>query len=179
MAGIETTPRIYVADLAAPVGGELHGAWIDATQDADDIREQIAAMLHPGNEEWAIHDYDNFLGLNLDEYEPIERVAMLAQLVDEHGEAFTIWYANDPYSLKEMDADELASDFGEAYQGVYADLADYAEEVYSSLYNLDKELPEPFRNYIDWEALGRDLDLGGDVWTGESSGGRIYVYRSV
>lgn len=39
------TPRIYVACLASYNNGVLHGAWIDATQDAEAIEEDIAAML--------------------------------------------------------------------------------------------------------------------------------------
>lgn len=40
-----TTPRIYVACLASYNNGDLHGAWIDAAQEADTIREEIANML--------------------------------------------------------------------------------------------------------------------------------------
>lgn len=38
-------PRIYVACLASYNNGCLHGAWIDADQDADAIRTEIRAML--------------------------------------------------------------------------------------------------------------------------------------
>ena len=38
-------PRIYVASLSDYNNGILHGAWIDAAQDADNIRAEIAAML--------------------------------------------------------------------------------------------------------------------------------------
>ncbi|WP_024353472.1 antirestriction protein ArdA [Brevundimonas naejangsanensis] len=41
----DSSPRIYVACLAAYNNGFLHGAWIDADQDADQIRVEIAAML--------------------------------------------------------------------------------------------------------------------------------------
>lgn len=37
--------RIYVACLASYNAGRLHGAWIDATQDADDIRREIAEKV--------------------------------------------------------------------------------------------------------------------------------------
>jgi antirestriction protein len=40
-----TTPRIYVACLAAYNNGELHGEWIDADQSADAIRKEINKML--------------------------------------------------------------------------------------------------------------------------------------
>lgn len=54
------TPRVYIACLAAYNSGKLHGRWIDADQDADDIRREVAEMLkaspEPNAEEWAIHD---------------------------------------------------------------------------------------------------------------------------
>ncbi|MCT8003625.1 antirestriction protein ArdA [Sphingomonas sanguinis] len=58
----DSTPRIYVACLAAYNNGYLHGTWIDADQDADQIRDEIAAMLARSPvedaEEYAIHDYE-------------------------------------------------------------------------------------------------------------------------
>lgn len=35
---------IYVADLAAYNNGKLHGVWINATDDLDDIQEQVNRM---------------------------------------------------------------------------------------------------------------------------------------
>lgn len=37
--------RIYVADLAAYNSGKLHGVWIDATIELDEIQGCIQAML--------------------------------------------------------------------------------------------------------------------------------------
>lgn len=37
--------KIYVADLAAYNNGILHGVWIDATQEIDDIQQQINELL--------------------------------------------------------------------------------------------------------------------------------------
>ena len=37
--------QIYVADLAAYNAGHLHGVFIDATEELDDIQDQINAML--------------------------------------------------------------------------------------------------------------------------------------
>lgn len=88
----QTTPRIYLASLADYNAGRLHGRWIEANQPAECIREQIAAMLRESNEpiaeEWAIHDYENFAGLRLSEFEDIERVSEVARLIDEHGPVF-------------------------------------------------------------------------------------------
>ena len=75
----DNNPRIYVACLAAYNNGYLHGAWIDADQDADEIRDEIAAMLArspiKGAEDYAIHDYEGFEGVIIKEYAGIESVA--------------------------------------------------------------------------------------------------------
>jgi antirestriction protein len=40
-----TAPRFYAACLASYNNGELHGVWIDASADTDDMAAPIAAML--------------------------------------------------------------------------------------------------------------------------------------
>lgn len=42
---MEDSPHIYVASLSDYNGGIMYGAWIDATQDVETIREEVAAML--------------------------------------------------------------------------------------------------------------------------------------
>jgi antirestriction protein len=58
-------PRIYVACLSAYNNGYLHGWWIDADQEPDallsDIEEMLADSPMDDAEEWAIHDYENFV----------------------------------------------------------------------------------------------------------------------
>ena len=85
----DSTPRIYVACLAAYNNGYLHGTWIDADQDADQIRDEIAAMLARSPvedaEEYAIHDYEGFEGVSISEYAGIDSVARMAAFIAEHG----------------------------------------------------------------------------------------------
>ena len=80
-------PRIYAACLASYNAGRLHGKWIDANQDADEIHEEIQKMLAaspiPNAEEWAIHDHEGFHGLTIHEYEDIEKVAELDEAIVE------------------------------------------------------------------------------------------------
>ena len=83
-------PRLYVACLAAYNSGALHGRWIDAHQDADQIKHEIKEMLAassiPYAEEYAIHDYEGFGKASLEEYTSIERVAAIAEFITERGE---------------------------------------------------------------------------------------------
>ena len=70
-------PRVYAACLAAYNNGILHGEWIDADQDVDDIHAEIQAMLKrspiKGAEEWAFHDHE-YMG-QISEYESVEHVS--------------------------------------------------------------------------------------------------------
>src|SRR5713226_7065571 len=92
MGRSDESPQIYVADLAAYNEGHLHGAWIDATQDPEDIGAEISAILAKspvaGAEEWAIHDYQDFGSLRLSEHESLETVSKAAKLIAEHGDVF-------------------------------------------------------------------------------------------
>ena len=70
-------PWIYVACLASYNNGFLHGAWIYAAQDYENIIDEIGDMLKKSPvialygeiaEEWAIHDYEGFGDLHINEY---------------------------------------------------------------------------------------------------------------
>ena len=80
--------RIYVADLAAYNAGKLHGVWIDATQEIEDIQDQLNKMLGASPEgfaeEYAIHDYEGFEGCELSEYTGIQAAHEKAVFIEEH-----------------------------------------------------------------------------------------------
>jgi len=168
------TPKIYVADLAAYVNGRLHGRWIEANQPAEDIHEEIQEMLsespEPSAEEHAIHDYEHFGSFHLAEYEDIETVSALAQLIDEFGEivASAVW------DHVAGNADEARRLLEDCYQGAWDSLEAWAEELLDSTGELD-QVPEHLRPYIDVEAYARDLELNGDVFTVET-GCEVHVF---
>ena len=167
----ELTPRIYVACLAAYNNGQLHGAWIDADQSADAIHDEIRAMLAsspiPGAEEWAIHDYEDFGGIQLAEYEDIDRVAEIAALLVEYGEPFGVWadYYGNAVS---------AEGFRDAYRGEYESEEAYAEDLVDDTGML-AEVPENLRYYFDYGRLARDLFMC-DMLSVRSGHGTVYVF---
>ena len=186
----EDGPRIYVASLSDYNAGILHGRWIGADQAAEEIHEDIAGMLADSPttrrygevaEEWAIHDYEGFGPVRLGEYERIEQVAALARGIVAHGDAFAAWWAMDPPS--ETDDDELESSFEEHYLGEYGSVEEYAEQMLEDL-GIDVDdlpgVPEGIRPYVrvDVEAYARDLQMGGDISTVESTRG-VYVFWGV
>jgi len=169
------TPRVYVADLAAYNAGKLNGAWIDADQEVDQIRAEIAQMLaaspEPGAEEYAIHDYEGFGPLKLEEYMDMEEVARLGQLISEHGDLFA--HVVDHFGRDYID--EAVRVMEESYAGEYDSLADWAEQFAE-----DTGAPDcgPYKSYIDWERVANDAEMGGDIFAIQTGDGRVHVFHA-
>lgn len=169
----DSNPRIYVACLAAYNDGYLHGAWIDADQDTNQIRDEIAAMLARSPvedaEEYAIHDYEGFEGVSISEYAGIDSVARMAAFIAEHG-------ALGAGLLEQFsgDIDQAESTLEDCYHGQFASLADYMEELTSESITI----PEALRYYVNWEAMARDADMSGALFTIETAHGEVHVFSS-
>lgn len=164
--GKQNTPRIYVASLADYNAGRLHGRWIDADQDAEAIHADITAMLaesrEPIAEEWVIHDYENFGGLGLHEYESIDAVAEVACLLEEHGGVFGA-VVDHFGGLSHID--EAKRCMEEGYRGAFRSLEDFAYDFVEDCYGDSlKALPEFIRGHLDYEGMGRDMEISGDVF---------------
>jgi len=171
-------PHIYAASLSDYNAGRLHGTWIDADQDVDDLGADIQAMLEaspePLAEEWAIHDYEGFGPLPLSEYEALDTISRLGRGIAEHGMAFAHWA-----SVASTDADELER-FEDVYLGHFESIEAYADELLDDLgypQMLEEAIPEHMQPYVtlDVEGFARDLELSGDVTTSEGEGG-VYVF---
>jgi len=166
-------PRIYVASLSDYNAGRLHGTWIDANQDTDDIKDAISAMLkdskEPVAEEYAIHDYENFGPIKLREHESIDDVARIAAAIDEHGEAFKLAYANF------SDLDAALEAVTEHYQGSFRSLEDWAEQFLSDT-GAFQGVSDTLQMYFDYDRYARDAELGGDIWSDTDSEGNVHVF---
>jgi antirestriction protein len=166
-----TRPRIYVACLAAYNNGDLHGAWIDADQDTAAIRAEITAMLASspveGAEEFAIHDYEGFEGVGISEYADIDSVARIAAFIAEHGKLGAGVLEQFSSSI-----DEAETAMRDCYLGQFTSLA--MEELTTGCVTI----PEPLRYYIDWEAMARDAELNGDVFTVKTAFDEVHVFSN-
>jgi antirestriction protein len=174
------SPKIWIASLSDYNAGHLHGGWIEADGDAEDIWAGVNEVLRtsnmPGAEEWAIFDYEGFGPARLSEYESVERVSRLGRGIDEHGEAFAA-FAN----FLGQDEDELLDRFEESYLGRWESLTAYAEDYMESFgINdlLDKHVPEALRDYVrvDAETLGCDWEYEGVVLAIEGTGG-VFLFH--
>ena len=165
-----TEPRIYIADLAAYNNGILHGIWVDATQDLDitqdDINAMLAASPEPNAEEYAIHDYDDFAGYRISEYESLQTVHEVALLIEEHGELGAKLL---DYYAEIADAQKAIT---EQYQGVFASLEDYARQFTESC---GEVLPN-LEYYIDYKRMGRDFEMSGDIIAFELAHDEVHIF---
>lgn len=175
-------PAIYVASLADYNNGVLHGRWIDAAREPDDIYADIDAMLdsscQPGAEEWAIHDYEQFGSWRVGEHDIIDDVAQVAKGIAEHGYAYAAWA--DVFDGEAASFDTEA--FTEAYLGHYDSVTDYVEQLADDL-GYERELdtlPDHLRQYIhiDYAAIARDMELSGDVVTVADPAGGIWLFSA-
>jgi len=169
MSKPETGIGIYVACLAAYNNGFLHGRWIDALQDADAIRDEIAAMLKAspvaGAEEFAIHDYEGFEGTRIEEYLGIESVAEIAAFIGERGSLggkLLQYFGN---------LEDAGTAIEEDYRGEYSSLADFAQEFTEE----KTEIPENLQYYIDYERMERDLEIN-DVLAIETGFEEVHIF---
>jgi len=175
-------PRIWVASLSDYNSGRLHGAWIDAARDESALQADIDSMLagspltaatgEPA-EEWAIHDYDGFGSLRIDEHENLRWISLVAKGIAQHGPAFAA-YADV------VEEEELLAGFDEAYLGHYDDLHTYVEQLINDLgYDriLDEALPAGIRPYVKIDITATAADLLRDLHALPATGGGVWIFR--
>ena len=177
-------PRIYVASLTDYNHGVLHGDWIDADADPEVMQDGIDTMLTASPtarasgeraEEWAIHDYDGFGPIRIDEHEALSTIAHWTDGIERHGAAYAAWIAH----VGER-SDEATEQFEDRYQGQWESVEAYAEYMLDELdaHRVVNEAPEWLQPYltIDVQGFARDLEIGGDIVTAETPEGGVWVW---
>ena len=163
--------RIYVADLAAYNAGHLHGVWIGACDDIGDIWEQIKTMLAASpvedSEEHAIHDYEGFGGYALSEHAGIETAHEVACFIAEYPD-----FGGELLNHFGGDLEEAKAAAEEDYCGCYQSLADYAQELTEET----TQIPKNLTYYIDYERMGRDMEMSGEVLTIATGYEEIHIF---
>jgi len=168
----ETNPiRIYVVCLAAYNNGHLHGRWIDATLGESHIHSEVKTMLanssEPDAEEGAIHDYEGFEDAPISEWDSFERIANLAEFITEHetlGGKLLEHFGGD------LDDAKTAFD---NYYGENTSLEKYARNLTEDTVG---DIPSHLANYIDYAAMGRDMEMSGDIFTIEIAHDEIHIF---
>ena len=193
-------PRVWIGCLACYNAGRLVGTWVDAV-DADGVmpadvhRSMVEAGTavvsaddvyveadgsSPHEELWCM-DHQGFSGAIDSECSPAHAAqvaeAMAEAIENGLGDAFGEWVEHE--GAASIDWDTAAADFREAFLGEYDSLGDFACEMAEGLGTIDPNDAGrwPF-TCIDWEKAGRELELGGDVWTAPAGFGAVYVFSA-
>lgn len=146
-------PKIYVACLAAYNNGYLHGKWINASNDTDEMYQEINKILVSSpisnSEEWAIHDYEDFGEIDIEEYTSLDSIAELVSFIEDHGQLGASVYS---YAHDLNDARRLLE---ECYHGEFDSEEDFA--YYWTHEVSCHEVPEHIQHYIDYKTMARDF----------------------
>lgn len=149
----------YLANLADYNNGNDHGMWIELPTD-DETLEQVCEDLHIG-EDGDEHIFLDWEGINLGEnisLDEANEIALRVESLEPYEEDVLEALIDDRFDV------ERALDIIESGDYVlYSDcgtMADVAEEHVEESGALDG-VPDWIARYIDYDALGRDLEMEG------------------
>lgn len=149
------SPALYCGTYGKYNSGNLRGMWVDLST-FDDYDEFInfckAIHADEADPELMYQDYENMPGSlyheSMGEAE-FDKIAKYCELCDEYSvEAVDDFL--EFYSPEDLD------NMHDAYAGVYDSKEDFAEEIVSDCYDLDKMMGD-LACYFDYEAFARDL----------------------
>ena len=151
------------------VNGADGGEWITLPMEADELEERLAEIaknIGDDDPEWAIHDYEWTVELELGEVHEMDSIM-------EWNERCYEADGLDEFDVKEIAAamEAFECSFAEALEnqqrGCYTfypdqDLEDVAYELVNECY-FTKDTPEVLKNYFNYKAFARVLGYEG--WT--------------
>lgn len=149
--------QVYITNLGKYNEGEQVGAWFHFPLDFDVIKERIG--LSNEYEEYAIHDYE--LPVRVSEYESISRLNKIyacVQMLAETPLLPAMQALIDEWFSDVEDLADHADDINYYDAGSMEDIAIEAVES-GALFG---ELPASVQSYLDYAAIGRDLELDGN-----------------
>ena len=167
----------FITNLGKYNEGELVGEWVKFPTTAEELKEVFKRIgigqkddFGQPYEEWFITDYDCYVdGLydKLGEYESLDELNYLASKLDEMSqgeyEQFQAAMEIGDHSGSVQEIINLTENL-DCYD-VYPDIHDYDDLGRYYIDELDAmQVPEHLKNYIDYEAYGRDIamDESGD-----------------
>lgn len=151
--------KVYIANLGKYNEGILQGDWFTLPVDIEEMKEKIG--INEQYEEWAIHDYE--APFHIMEYSNLERLNEIAEEMAELSE-------NEVEAVCALMDNMIANNWEEAFEMVedgrvifYHDcqnMADVAEQFMEETGQLE-QLPDNLKYYIDYEKMGRDMEIEG------------------
>ena len=189
--------KVFVTNLGKYNEGELCGKWIELPIEEEDLNKvfdeiKVSHEDEEGNEikyydavgnpyeEYFFTEFETDIdGLNIEEFSHIEDlnelINQLEDLTDEEELVLSGLLTEGGYSIEEA----ITIVIDQQNYSVFYDcfnMTDVAEQVVEN-YDYLQEMPEHLRNYFDYEAFGRDLEIEGNyIYCGEGVYIEIYPY---
>ena len=174
MTKVKTILSVWIGNLGDYNAGILRGQWFDLDDyDLDELTAAIEELTNDGQNDYFIADSMSDFGVEVSEYESLEslyeKYDIVGNIIDEYEdyaediiEAFTQTISAD---LSNIDGYDFYI-HRECYK-----MADVAYEYLNECGGLE-EIPEHLRNYFDYEAYGRDMEIEGTFYY---TGGGVYI----
>ena len=157
--------NVYLTNLGKYNEGELLGKWVEVTTDTD-WKEELKSIGVADNteyEEYFITDIESNFGLRVNEYTSLQELNEIAEKIEEiNNENLQIEFQS---ILESLGYDSFEEAYNICIDGNYW----YCDDVFTDedlgQYSVDEglfceEIPDGLINYIDYEAIGRDIRLG-------------------
>lgn len=174
--------NVFITDLAAYNAGYLIGRWVTLPLDSDVLQQTLTAILAEGSavcgdslhEEYFLTDWewDDYKFMSIGEYSNVfelnEQLEPLEFKSDYELKAISFLLSEGIVS----DMDEAIEKADEVIIHKNQRMDDVAYELLSDCYGIDK-LPSIISNHIDYESIGRELEMDGRYY---EVGNDIYEY---
>ncbi|MGB3203749.1 MAG: antirestriction protein ArdA [Crinalium sp.] len=177
----EGEPSVYVICLAAEDEGLEYGAWINANQGEYEISDDIDSLLacSPAEEDlkgWEVENSRNFEDIEVSG-DDADDIGELGRAIAEHGEAFVLFYKNNP--VKEPYR-KVVSQFNREFKKYYTSENAFVSEMLNEDGTLEKLSEVGLNiNCLDLETVLTEkykYNDGFSFLSGEKNG--IYVFES-
>jgi len=175
-------PRIWIGSARDIEEGQLHGAWLDATQPVEQLTDQVAAMLWaaplgPGALDTIILDHADFAGIDIDEHEDLHTISALGRALADYGPPFGAWVQ------LQRTHDVNPDVFHRVYLGRWDSLTEFAADLLVELgyeEHLDRTVPKHVRPYVrlDGTTFANELVAAGHVTSIPSDDDGVWVFDS-
>lgn len=150
--------KVYVTNLREYNEGKLVGEWLELPMDTTELREKLGSLLNNGEDDYAIHDYENDLGWEIEEYADIETLNSIAwdlfHLDEIEYQAVGAYLEHVDMNIREALKAVQNGDYC-----VWSDCHDYTDLGYilADYYQQELDrLPWFIKYNIDYEGIGRD-----------------------
>lgn len=149
------TPRVYIVNLNSYNNGRTRGKWFELPVNYRNVQRELQLDEEHG-EEYAIHDYENFLGYQVGEFSSIKELNTYAENLEElEGEVDHLEEILEIYSIEDVLSNKDDLEFVEA-----RDDEDLASELIAQMGGVEQLGQDTLERYFNFSAFGRDLALG-------------------